>query len=127
MAASGTTPTATSTSVTRFMRRTSIFASRSSAIAVELMSIGDAGDEDEDSTMPMKALPTLMGFTGAAAGAALGGVAAVVVGRGFTVERTEVSTVVRSIFDVESVVCEIWVRGVASQLAVLLQKMIRLF
>lgn len=77
--------------------------------------------------MPMKALPTLMGFTGAAAGAALGGVAAVVVGRGFTVERTEVSTVVRSIFDVESVVCEIWVRGVASQLAVLLQKMIRLF
>lgn len=75
--------------------------------------------------MPMKALPTLMGLTGAAGGA-LGGVA-VVVGRGFTVERTEVSTVVRSIFDVESVVCEIWVRGVASQLAVLLQKMIRLF
>lgn len=98
-----------------------MFASRSSAIAVELMSMGDADEEEEDSTMPMKALPTLMGFTGA-----LGGVA-VVVGRGFTVERTEVSTVVRSIFDVESVVCEIWVRGVASQLAVLLQKMIRLF
>lgn len=102
-----------------------MFASRSSAIAVELMSMGDADEEEEDSTMPMKALPTLMGLTGAAGGA-LGGVA-VVVGRGFTVERTEVSTVVRSIFDVESVVCEIWVRGVASQLAVLLQKMIRLF
>lgn len=125
MAASGTTPTATSTRVTRFMRRTSIFASRSSAIAVELMSMGDADEEEEDSTMPMKALPTLMGFTGAGGGALEG--VAVVVGRGFTVERTEVSTVVRSIFDVESVVCEIWVRGVASQLAVLLQKMIRLF
>lgn len=94
---------------------------------MELMSA--AADEDDDSTMPMKELPTLTGFAGAAGGVAAGvGVGAgVVVVRGFTVERTEVSTVVRSIFDVESVVCEICVRGVASQLAVLLQKMIRLF
>lgn len=110
---------------------------------MELLSTGDAEDEDDDdddSTMPMKELPILAGLAGAAAAA--GGVAAatagvdvgagvvlvlVVVVRGFTVERTEVSTVVRNIFDVESVVCEICVRGVASQLAVLLQKMIRLF
>lgn len=110
---------------------------------MELLSTGDAEDEDDDddddSTMPMKELPTLAGLAGAAAAggvpAATAGVdvgagvvlVLVVVVRGFTVERTEVSTVVRNIFDVESVVCEICVRGVASQLAVLLQKMIRLF
>lgn len=61
-----------------------------------------------------------------------GGGGAGLVVRGFTVERTDVSTVVRNIFEpeLESVVtasCGGGVRGVAAQLAVLLQNMIRLF
>lgn len=119
MATSGTTPTATSTNVTRFMRRISMPTSRSSAIAVELISEAAVEEEAEDSTIPMKTLP-MGAFTGLAG----------LVVRGLTVERTDVNTVVRSILEpeLESVVgAYCVVRGVASQLAVLLQKIIKLF
>lgn len=89
-------------------------------INVELGSCGGVA-EVEDSTIPMKTFST--------GGAGVVVVLVVVVGRGCTVDLTEVRTVVRSIFGLESVVwgsC-VWVRGVAPQSAVLLQNMIRLF